>query len=78
MKSNDVRTVDMVAYNKPDQRVSNNKKQTPEWYIPNANYYIQLALELNDKYTTLKFLMLLMVKLIKVHTIMFLEVILKN
>lgn len=56
MKSNDVRTVDMVAYNKPDQRVSNNKKQTPEWYIPNANYYIQLALELNDKYTTLKFL----------------------
>ena len=28
MKSNDVRTVDMVAYNKPDQRVSNNKKQT--------------------------------------------------
>lgn len=40
----------------PDQRVSNEVKQTEKWYIPNANYWINLAIGQNDKTITQAFL----------------------
>lgn len=40
----------------PDQRVSESKKQQAKWYIPNADYWINLALGQNDKTITQKFL----------------------
>ena len=40
----------------PDQRVSESKKQQAKWYIPNADYWIGLALGQNDKTITQKFL----------------------
>lgn len=43
-------------YWQPDQRVSNKKKQQADWYIPNANYLIDLAISNNDKALTARFL----------------------
>lgn len=40
----------------PDQRVSDETKQTESWYIPNANYWINLAIGQNDKTITQQFL----------------------
>lgn len=45
-----------TPYAQPDQRVSNKEKQSAKWYIPNCNYIIQTALDLNDKVMTRKFL----------------------
>lgn len=40
----------------PDQRVSDSEKQNPKWYIPNCNYWIDLAIGQNDKSITQEFL----------------------
>lgn len=45
-----------INYVIPDQRVSDNVKQTKRWYIPNCNYWINLAIGQNDKSITQKFL----------------------
>lgn len=49
-------TLTATQYTKPDQRVSSKRKKNPEWYIPNCNWHIQLAIGLNDKTLTRKFL----------------------
>ena len=53
MSSNDLRATPLEI---PDQRVSNSVKQTKKWYIPNCNYWINLAIGQNDKTITQKFL----------------------
>lgn len=53
MSKTDVRS---ERYEIPDQRVSDAVKKTAKWYIPNANYWINLAIGQNDKTLTQKFL----------------------
>lgn len=53
MSERDLRATPLVI---PDQRVSNAQKQKKEWYIPNCNYWINLAIGQNDKTITQKFL----------------------
>lgn len=53
MSERDLRATPLIV---PDQRVSNSQKQKKEWYIPNCNYWINLAIGQNDKTVTQKFL----------------------
>lgn len=53
MSERDLRATPLII---PDQRVSNAQKQKKEWYIPNCNYWINLAIGQNDKTITQKFL----------------------
>lgn len=53
MSERDLRATPLVI---PDQRVSNAQKQKKEWYIPNCNYWINLAIGQTDKTITQKFL----------------------
>ena len=53
MSERDFRATPLVV---PDQRVSDSVKQTPKWFIPNCNYWINLAIGQNDKTITQTFL----------------------
>lgn len=53
MNERDYRATPLVV---PDQRASTATKQTKAWYMPNANYWINLAIGQNDKTVTQKFL----------------------
>ena len=53
MSERDLRATPLVM---PDQRASTATKQTKAWYIPNCNYWINLAIGQNDKTITQKFL----------------------
>ncbi|MFR5944231.1 MAG: hypothetical protein ACLUFR_03710 [Megamonas funiformis] len=53
MSERDLRATPLVM---PDQRASTATKQTKAWYIPNCNYWINLAIGQNDKTVTQKFL----------------------
>ena len=49
MSERDLRATPLVM---PDQRASTATKQTKAWYIPNCNYWINLAIGQNDKTVT--------------------------
>lgn len=53
MSERDLRATPLIV---PDQRVSNSVKQSEKWYIPNCNYWINIAIGQNDKTITQKFL----------------------
>ena len=53
MSERDLRATPLVM---PDQRASTATKQMKAWYIPNCNYWINLAIGQNDKTVTQKFL----------------------